>query len=81
VCLRRRGRVVFQCAYIPSASQIPLSDGDYASRSVFKLDLHVYEMAARVLFYIVHWLRSIKEFQTIHVKDQVRRARLLSFKS
>ena len=30
-------------------------------------------MAARILFYIVHWLRSIKEFQMINVKDQVRR--------
>ena len=49
---------------------------------MFKLDLHVYEMAARVLFYIVHWLRSIKEFQTIHVKDQVRYTRfVLSFRS
>lgn len=28
-------------------------------------------MAARILFYIVHWLRSIKEFQMIPVKDQV----------
>ena len=34
-------------------------------------------MAARILFYIVHWLRSIKEFQMINVKDQVRRHVLL----
>lgn len=39
---------------------------------MFKLDLYVYEMAARILFYMVHWLRSIKEFQVINVKDQVR---------
>lgn len=34
-------------------------------------------MAARILFYIVHWLRSIKEFQMINVKDQVCRQVLL----
>jgi hypothetical protein len=28
-------------------------------------------MAARILFYMVHWLRTIKEFQMINVKDQV----------
>ncbi len=29
-------------------------------------------MAARILFYMVHWLRTIKEFQMVNVKDQVR---------
>ena len=29
-------------------------------------------MAARILFYMVHWLRSVKEFQMINVKDQVK---------
>lgn len=47
-----------------STNQIP-------STPLFKLDLYVYEMAARILFYMVHWLRSIKEFQMINVKDQV----------
>ncbi len=28
-------------------------------------------MAARILFYMVHWLRSVKELQMINVKDQV----------
>ena len=48
-----------------------LSGSQSQSTSLFKLDLYVYEMAARILFYMVHWLRSVKEFQEIHVKDQV----------
>ena len=61
-----------QPTFVPPATQIPLTESVYPSASVFKLDLYVYEMAARILFYIVHWLRSIKEFQLIPAKDQVR---------
>ncbi|CAF0780285.1 unnamed protein product [Rotaria sp. Silwood1] len=58
-------------SYVPMAAQVPLSGSQYQSTPLFKLDLYVYEMAARILFYIVHWLRSIKEFQMINVKDQI----------
>ncbi|CAF1237144.1 unnamed protein product [Adineta steineri] len=58
-------------SYVPPAIQIPLSTNQFQSNPVFKLDLYVYEMAARILFYMVHWLRSIKEFQMINVKDQI----------
>lgn len=53
------------------ATQVPLSNNQFPSTPLFKLDLYVYEMAARILFYIVHWLRSLKEFQIVNVKDQV----------
>jgi hypothetical protein len=52
---------------MPSTSETPSS-----SASILKFDLYVYEMAARILFYIVHWLRSLKQFQEISIKDQVR---------
>lgn len=56
---------------MPPAMPIPLQQTQFPSTPLFKLDLYVYEMAARILFYMVHWLRSVKEFQMLHVKDQV----------
>ncbi|CAF4635892.1 unnamed protein product [Rotaria socialis] len=60
-----------ESTYVPTATQVPLSNNHVQSTPLFKLDLYVYEMAARILFYMVHWLRSLKEFQMISVKDQI----------
>ncbi|CAF0779222.1 unnamed protein product [Didymodactylos carnosus] len=37
----------------------------------FKIDLFVYEMAARILFFMVRWFRSLKQFQLLSIKEQI----------
>ncbi|CAF0787381.1 unnamed protein product [Didymodactylos carnosus] len=37
----------------------------------FKPDLFVYEMAARILFFMVRWFTSLKQFQIMNMKEQI----------